>query len=186
MFCLGIAALLVSFITYRSQSSATERDIQLKQRTLEFQTGADVARLAISVVPSLGCQDDIRRAAVFRVLESFRPASEQTKNLAQVLSDRCPSLSPVARSEILEYQQRAAMRQLEGSFNRALANAREYRANGLDGPAARLFAEARDLLPDTYTRLVDMTELEIAKEAYSNVRFAEASDRFQKAFSRIP
>ena len=79
------------------------------------------------------------------------------------------------------------MQQIQSEFRRVLANEREYRANGFDGPAARLFYEARDLLPEGETAgLVDLVELEKAKAAYEEGNFSEASDRFQKAFSRLP
>jgi hypothetical protein len=135
----------------------------------------------------LTCEDDIKRASVFRVFESFSPAAEQAKNLAQVLSEKCPHMSPQARSEIADFQKQTSLLQVQSEFRRVLANAREYRANGFDGQAARLFYEARNLLPEAYAaRLVDTAELEKAKEAYERGNFSEASDRFSKAFSRVP
>jgi len=52
--------------------------------------------------------------------------------------------------------------------------------------AARLFFEARNLLPEAIASEVDKAELEKAKDAYEQGNFSEASGRFQKAFSRIP
>lgn len=186
MFCLGIGALLVSFVTYRTQSRNTERDIDLKQRTLEFQTSLEAAKLANSVIPMLSCQDDIKRASAFRVFEGFPPAAEQAKNLAQVLSSKCTNLSPQARSEISDFQQRTSLQQVQNEFRRVLSNAREYRANGFDGPAARFFYEARNLLPETTAKQVDVAELERANAAYEEGNFSEASDRFSKAFAQVP
>ena len=187
MFFLGISTLLLSSITYTTQTRSAERDIDLKQRTLEFQTGVEAAKLAISVIPMLSCEDDIKRASAFRVFETFSPAAGHAKNFAQVLSAKCPNLSLQARSEISEFQKRTSLQQSQSDFRRVLTNAREYRANGFDGRSARLFYEARDLLTDaSAVRQVDFAELEKAKAAYEEGNFSEASDRFQKAFSRVP
>jgi len=187
MFFLGIGTLLLSAVTYTSQTRSAERDIDLKQRTLEFQTGAEAAKLAINVIPMLSCEDDIKRASAFRVFETFPPSAGQAKNIAQVLSAKCPNLSLQARSEISDFQKRTSLQQSQSDFRRVLANAREYRANGFEGQAARLFYEARDLLTDApAARQVDFAELEKAKSAYEEGNFSEASDRFQKAFSRVP
>jgi hypothetical protein len=184
---LGIGALLLSSVAHRTQSWNAERDLDLKQRTLEFQTGLEAARLTVSVIPMLTCEDDIKRASAFRAFESFPPAAEQAKNLAQVLSEKCPNLSPQARSKIADFQERMSLQQVQGEFRRLLASAREYRANGFDGQAAQLFYEARNRLPEAYAaRQVDIAELEKAKAAYEEGNFSEASDRFQKAFNRVP
>lgn len=184
---LGIGALLLSSVAHRTQSWNAERDLDLRQRTLEFQTGLEAAKLAVSVIPMLTCEDDIKRASAFRVLESFPPAAQQAKNLAQVLSKKCPNLSPQARSEVSDFQERMSLQQVQSEFRRLLASAREYRANGFDGQAAQLFYEARNRLPEAYAaRQVDIAELEKAKAAYEEGNFSEASDRFQKAFNRVP
>jgi hypothetical protein len=187
VFFLGISTLLLSWITYKTQTRNTERDIDLKQRTLEFQTGVEAAKLGISVIPMLSCEDDIKRASAFRIFETFSPSAGQAKNIAQVLSAKCPNLSLQARSEISDFQKRTSLQQSQSDFRRVLANAREYRANGFDGRSARLFYEARDLLTDTAAaRQVDFVELEKAKTAYEEGNFSEASGHFQNAFSRIP
>jgi len=187
MFLLGLGSLLLTLVTYRTQSRNTERDIDLKQRTFDLQTNAEAARLATSVIPFLGCSDDVKRDSALRVLERFLPASEHAKDIAQALVDRCRNLSLQARSEISDYQQRNALQQQQLEFRRVLTNAREWKRNGHDGPAARLFYQARSLLPEAYlSRWVDADELELARVAYEEARFPEAADRFDRAFRRIP
>jgi hypothetical protein len=186
MFMLGLGTLLLTLVTYRTQSRNTERDIDLKQRTLDFQAEVEAGKLATGVIPYLSCTDDLKRASALRILERFPAASEHAKDIAQALAARCPNLTPQARSEITEYQQRTAAQQLQAEFRRVLANAREYKANGFDGPAARLFYQARDLLPEVYAeKQVDRDELERGKIAYEDARFGEAADRFERGFARI-
>jgi hypothetical protein len=197
-FLLGIAALIFSGLSYQAQKRNTERDLELKAeqnrnggKDLDLKRAVtehiEPAKLAISVIPMLNCkdgiEDDLRREAVFGALVDF---PNQKTMLSALIVSKCPKLSSQARKEISDIRQSAFAQQVQADFRRTLANARQYQQYGVDGVAARLFFEARNLLPEAFASEVDKAELEKAKDAYEQGNFSEASGRFQKAFSRIP
>jgi hypothetical protein len=195
---IGFATVFISISALRVQRSLAEfqktnalGDIELKKWTIQSETDLESAKMAISVIPMMSCQDDIRWASAFRVLDSvmpegtLRPAAKYEKALADVLLSKCPKQSPQARSEISAIRKQVSLQQVQNDFLVTLANARTYQEYGFDGTAARLFYEAGNRLPPALAGKVDMAELEKALAAYKEGDFSEASGRFQKAFSRI-
>lgn len=190
---LGIGALAVSVVTYQTQKKNTERDLDLKQQTFQLQTDLESAKMAISVIPMMNCADDTKRESALQVLDTFRPtakddfkpAAKYKQALMGILSSKCQKLTAQERSELSDFQRRAAAERAQTEFQRTLANAREYRKYGFDGPASRVFYEAGPI-PKAYEGQVDMTELTTARSAYEQGDFSEASERFQRAFSRVP
>jgi hypothetical protein len=191
---LLLVGTIVSWKYNQRQNRNADNDLKLKQRAFEFQTDLESAKMAISVIPMISCDDDIKRESALEVLdtfkpslnEDFRPAAKYEKALIAILQSKCPRMPQLARSEISDLRQRASLQQVQNDFLTNLANAREYQTYGFDRTAARLFYEARNRLPEALAGKVDKAELEKATDAYEQGNFSEASGRFQKAFSRIP
>jgi len=188
------------------QNSNARLDSLLKKQAFQYQTDLESAKMAISVIPMITCVDDIKRASALQVLhnfrptpldnpnpiaphnftlENYRPAANYEKVLIELLSSKCLGQPPQVVAELSSLRERASLQQVQNDFQTALTNARTYQALGDDGTAARLFYQARNLLPEMLAGQVDKAELERAKAAYEQGNFSEASGRFQEAFSQI-
>jgi len=188
MFLIGVATLLISYTAVRVQRSIAEiqringeRDIQLKQDNARFQEKTEAARLAASLIQFLKCPDDLQRTAALRLL-----AADSAKLFAEVISDKCTNLTPQAKNEIRRFHEQSVIRERASEFQRLLANAREFKKRGFDGPAARLFDEASGLIQPSDGLKVNNTALSRAKAAFADGRFSEAADLFVIAFAALP
>ena len=85
--------------------------------------------------------------------------------------------------EITQLREQSVLREATDAFFSKLANAREYKNQGFDGPAAQLFDEASTLLPEPLKAKVNTDELARANKALSQGDFREAADRFMIAFA---
>jgi len=187
---VGIASVIVSWTAVNIQRSVAENqkansleDLALKHKTFEHERETDEARLAASLIPLLKCNDDLQRASAFQLLSKQAPSYGVM--LGDVILQKCSGLSAPMRTELSRIQEQSRIQQEAQDFSIRLSNAREYKNKGYDGPAARLFEEARGLLPERYASKVNKEELEKAKQAFDDGRFTEAADRFVIAFRAI-
>jgi hypothetical protein len=188
MFLVGIATVLISYAAVRVQRSIAEiqrtngeRDIQLKQDNARFQEKTEAARLAASLVQFLKCPDDLQRTTALRLL-----APDHAKLFAEVISDKCTNLTPQAKNDISRFHEQSTIRERVIDFQRLLANAREFKNRGFDGPASRLFDEASGLIQPSDDTKINKTALARARKAFADGRFSEAADLFVIAFVAIP
>lgn len=184
MFLLGVASVTISMVALTFQHSIAkfqrengQQDIALKQKNGEFQKEVEGDRLAAMMVPFLNCRDSLQRAVALQLV-----SGQHSKLFTDAISQKC-TLTPQARSEITQIRAQSVLRQRTDAFFTKLANAREYKNQGFDGPAARLFDEASRLMPKSFTDKVNTDELNRASKALSQGDFKEAADRFTIAFA---
>lgn len=188
MFLIGMATVLISYTAVSVQRSIAEiqgingeRDIRLRQANASFQEKTEAARLAASVIQYLKCSDDLQRAAALRLL-----APDHARLFAEVISEKCTNLTPQAKNDIVRFQEQSTIRERASDFQRLLANAREFKNRGFDGPAARLFDEASGLVQPPDDLKVNKAALSRARRAFEDGRFSEAADLFAIAFAALP
>ena len=185
---IGLAGVVVSYVAVRVQSSTAEfqnanarAEIQLKQDDERIQNELEARRFAASIVPFMKCTDDQQRTIALGLLDP-----RYTKLFAEAISNKCANLTTQARNEIAQIQEQSTVRERVADFLRLVANAREYKNQGFDGPAARLFDKAGSSIPDSYRPQVNNEELVEARRAFGDGNFREAADRFDLAFSAFP
>jgi hypothetical protein len=195
---IGIASLALGLIGLRIQQSVADvqrsvaenqkrnsiDDLALRQRTFDHQMKTDDARLAASLIPFMKCTDDLQRAAALDLIARSAPAHGQ--HFSELILKNCPALPKTVRVEVSRVQEQSRIQQQSNEFFLRLGNARDYKNFGHDGPAARLFEEASKLMPTSIAAKVRKDELEKAKRAFDDGRFAEAADLYQQAFRAVP
>jgi hypothetical protein len=144
---------------------------------------ADDARLAASLIPFMKCTDDLQRAAALDLIA--RSAPTHGDRFADLILKNCPAIPATVRMEVSRVREQSRIQQQMNEFSRRLGNAREYKNFGHDGPAARLFEEASELMPTSLASRVPKDVLEKAKRAFDDGRFAEAADLYEQAFRAV-
>ena len=195
---VGVTGLVLTFIGIRIQRSVADvqrsvaenqrrnsiDDLALRQRTSDHQMKTDDARLAASLIPFMKCTDDLQRAAALDLIA--RSAPTHGDRFGELILTNCPALPKTVKVEVSRIQEQSRIQQQVNEFSRRLGNARDYKNLGHDGPAARLFEEASKLMPTSLAPRVRKDELEKAKRAFDDGRFAEAADLYEQAFRVVP
>lgn len=188
---VGVASVIVSWTAVNVQRSLADsqkanslQDLAIKQKMYEHQRDLDAAHLAVTLIPFIKCNDDLQRASALELLSKDAPSHGVI--FGDLLLRKCANLPTLQRNEVTRIKERSRVQQDADEFFLRLDNAREYKDKGHDGPAARLFEEARERLPQRYSSKVNREELDKAKRAFDEGRFTEAADRFVMAFRAIP
>ena len=182
---LTIAALVWSIYSFDVQQQNLANQIEMQQRSAELARKQEAIKLGNDLLPWIKCEGDERREIA---LEKLRISAPEELKIVVAILEKCPKQSGGVGKVLETMRQQGSQNELEKAFVQLVNNGRQYQRNGLEGPAARTFAEAANSLPQSYVddHIVNLDQLSLAQEAWSDARFSTASDFFGQAFRKVP
>src|SRR5258708_34519478 len=193
---LAAGAFAWAIYSFRLQDQNVKRQVLLQelslkqqQQTTQQQRDSEDAKLAAGLIAVLGCRDELgRQTMALELLRSTAP--QHAKMIALVLQEQCYANRPsfeIRNRQLEEVRKQSDAADQREQLETTVDNARQFEQLGYYADAARIYDDARNLIPKTYINsgIINMTEVEAARKALENSRFKEASDLFSRAFRKV-